>query len=400
MDKKLGLIFFILACLNFTHIIDFMIMMPLGNHLMPYFHIKPNQFSYLVSAYAISAAVSSFISAFYVNSFDRKKVLIFAYIGFLIGTLACGLAPTYYFLLGSRVIAGIFGGLIGAQVIAIISDLVPFERRGQAMGIVMSAFAAASTLGVPFALKLANKFGWHSPFIFVVAMGVVVLFLVFWGIPPMAKYVQPTEENKLKVLQVILQDKKQMWALIFSFSMFFGHFVIIPFINPFLEFNKGFSKDITPQVYLFGGLAAFFSSYVIGKLSDFIGKYRTFLICTVLSLPLVVWVTHLPNFEWWVVLVIFSVWFMFSTGRSIASQSLISNVSPPQFRGSFQSFNSFVQQIGSGLAAFVAGLVVVQETATSPIQNYTYLGYISLIILTLSIILGYFIFGKEEMGKN
>jgi MFS transporter, DHA1 family, inner membrane transport protein len=396
MKRNLTFIFILLAALNFTHILDFMIMMPLGNYLVPFFKISEKQFTLLVSAYAISAGVSSFISAFFVNQFDRKVVLIFAYIGFLLGTLACGLSPTYNFLLGSRVVAGIFGGLIGAQVIAIISDLVPFEKRGQAMGIVMSAFAAASTLGVPLALHLANIFSWHAPFILVACMGVFVLVALFFGIPPMAEYIQKDTGNRVQVLSRILNDKKQTLALCFSFMMFFGHFVIIPFINPFLEFNKGFSKMETPQVYLFGGLAAFLSSYLIGKLADKYGKLKTFAVCTFLSLPLVILVTHLPDMKWQVVLVIFAIWFMFSTGRAITSQSLISNVSPPQFRGSFQSFNSFVQQIGSGLAAFVAGLIVSQDKTSFKLSNYEYLGYLSLFILAAAIGLGFYIFREDE----
>ncbi len=389
-------IFLLLAAVNFTHILDFMILMPLGNYLMPQLSINPQQFSILIAIYALSAGFSSFVSAFFVNQFDRKNVLIFAYTGFLFGTLACGLAPNYDVLLVSRTIAGLFGGMIGAQVIAIISDLVPFEKRGKAMGIVMSAFAMASTLGVPFSLYLARFFDWHAPFLFVVGLGVFVLISLFFGIPSMSKYTQ-AQDDKLKVLTEIIKDKRQYLALLFSFSMFFGHFVIIPFINPFLEFNKGFSKEETPLMYLFGGLSAFLSSYFVGKLSDSFGKLKTFMWCTFLSLPLVLLVTHLPNMPLFLMLTIFSVWFAFSTGRAVSSQALISNVSPPQFRGSFQSFNSFVQQMGSGVAALIAGFVVIKN-ANGTLSQFGYLGYISLAILGGAIFLGHYVFGKDKVN--
>jgi MFS transporter, DHA1 family, inner membrane transport protein len=400
MSLKIWLIIALLALVNLTHILDFMIMMPLGNYLVPTLDINEKQFTILISSYAFSAGVSSFISAFFVNQFDRKQVLILAYAGFLIGTICCGYAEDYTFLLSARIVAGIFGGLIGAQVIAIISDLVPFEKRGMAVGMIMSAFALASTLGVPFSLKLANSYDWHAPFKFVFGMGCFVFVALFFGIPSMVKYKQSKSTNKLEVLWQIVRVKRQYLALIFSFSMFFGHFVIIPFINPFLEFNMGFSKLQTPELYFYGGMAAFVSSFFMGYVSDKIGKFTTFIICTLLSLPLVILVTHLPVMAWERVLVIFALWFMFSTGRSITSQSLISNVSEPQFRGSFQSFNSFVQQIGSGGAALVAGIIVSQDPKTYRLYHYDWLGYFSILILVLGIVLGYVVFGKDEWSKK
>src|SRR5688572_32420248 len=116
MSRKERIILVLLAAVNFTHILDFMIMMPLGNYLMPFFHITPRQFSFLVGAYPIAAFLSGFSAAFFVDRFDRKNVLIFAFVGFLVGTLACGLAPTYGLLLAARILTGLFGGLIGAQV--------------------------------------------------------------------------------------------------------------------------------------------------------------------------------------------------------------------------------------------------------------------------------------------
>src|SRR5688572_4772176 len=276
MTRKERLIVVLLAGLNFTHILDFMIMMPLGNYLMPQFNISPRQFTALVSAYSYSAFFSGLVAAFIVNSFDRKKVLLISYIGFIIGTIACGFAPTYKLLMVARILAGLFGGIIGAQILAIIADAFTYERRGRAMGAVMSAFAVASTLGVPFSLYLTNifNFNWHIPFLFVGIVGVILIPLIIRFIPDMDEHIKRADqkESLLIALEKTLPNFSQLSTLIFSGLLMMGHFLIIPFINPYLEFNKGFSKDLTPMIYLVGGLASFAAAIILGRISDRTGK--------------------------------------------------------------------------------------------------------------------------------
>ncbi len=389
-------VLFLLAAINFTHILDFMIMMPLGNYLIPSFSLSASQFTILVSAYAFSAGTSSFLAAFYANKFDRKKILIRAYSGFLLGTLACGLAPGYEYLLLARVTAGVFGGLLAAQVISIIADLIPFERRGAAMGRVMAAFAVASTIGVPFALLLANMISWHAPFILVAVLGIALLPFLHRDIPPMSAHIEEAREaSSGQVMFDVLKDPKQRLALLFSGLMFMGHFMIIPFINPYLEFNMGFDKRLTPMVYLFGGICAFFSARIIGSLSDKYGKWKTYIICLLASLPLVVLITHLPQVHIaWVVLV-FCIWFTVATGRGVTASTLITNVVSPKFRGSFQSFNSFMQQLGTGMASLVAGWVVVKNP-DGKLDHYSVLGFFSIGILLLTLLTGYSVFRDDS----
>ena len=228
MKKKERIILFLLAGLNFTHILDFMIMMPLGNYLMPYFDISPRQFTFLVSAYSVSAAISGFIAAFIVDQFDRKRILIWSYIGFLLGTLACGFAPTYELLFASRILAGLFGGIIGAQVLAIIADIFSYERRGVAMGSVMSAFAVASILGVPFSLYLTNIFheDWHIPFLLVGGVGLVLVPLIMKFIPAMDGHIAEDRKRNppIRMLKNILSSPPQILALLFSCLLMMGHF--------------------------------------------------------------------------------------------------------------------------------------------------------------------------------
>jgi MFS transporter, DHA1 family, inner membrane transport protein len=398
MNSKERMILVLLAAINFTHILDFMIMMPLGNYLMPYFNINPRQFTLLVGAYTLSAGLSGFAAAFFVDRYDRKKVLLLGYVGFLLGTLACGVAPTYELLLASRLLAGLFGGLIGAQVLSIVSDVFSYERRGAAMGAVMSSFSIASTFGVPFALYLANAISWHAPFLFVGILGFIIVPLVQRNIPAMNSHINKSgvTENKWQVLTDVLAQPKQRWALAFSGLIMMGHFLIVPFINPYMEFNNGYSKKQTPLIYLVGGIAAFFAANILGRLSDRYGKMRVFQICILLSLPLVVVITQLPPIAFWIVLVFFALWFIVATGRGVTAQALVSNVVPPEKRGGFMSFNSSVQQLGTFTASLVAGFVV-SNGPHNEIYRYGWLGYLSVAVLLLCLLVGRKIFSAAAV---
>lgn len=395
------MILLILAALNFTHILDFMIMMPLGNYLMPYFDLNTQQFSFLVAAYSVSAAVSGFLAAFFVDGFDRKNILLFAYTGFLLGTLACGFAPTYWLLFLFRVIAGLFGGLISAQVLAIISDIYTYERRGRAMGAIMSAFAVASTLGVPFALYLAQLISWHAPFIFIAVVGAVIIPLIVFFIPSMDKYIREDRsvKEKLQVLKTVLNDTTQTRALLFSGLIMMGHFLIIPFINPYLEFNSGYPKSVTPMVYLVGGIASFFGANILGWIADKYGKLRVFLVCIFISTVLVYTITNVTAIPFVIVLVLFAAWFVASTGRGVTAQAMVSNVVPAEQRGSFMSFNSSIQQLGTTVAAIVSGMIVTKGS-DGKIHHYEWVGYLSIIVLALCGWLSIMIFRKFDITKK
>jgi predicted MFS family arabinose efflux permease len=404
MNWKERILLILLAALNFTHILDFMIMMPLGNYLMPYFKINPQQFTLLVSAYTISAAVSGFTAAFYVDGFDRKKVLLAAYSGFLLGTIGCGLAPTFYLLLFARTFAGIFGGLIGAQVLAIIADSFPYERRGAAMGAIMSAFAIASTFGVPFALYLANLFSWHAPFLLVGTLGLLLIPMIVLYLPPMTGHlINENAEHRKRwtIITDILKEKTQYTALIFSGLIMFGHFLIIPFINPFMEFNIGFSKNITPLIYLVGGVSAFFSSNILGPLSDRYGKLSIFMICTFSALPMIFLVTNLPHGIHYIpVLILFGLWFTVATGRGVTAGAMVTSIVSPAHRGSFQSFNSSLQQLGTGMASLVTGFIVIKDPTSGRLLHYDWVGYLSIAVLMVCIYIAYQNFSYLDKQKK
>ena len=384
-----------------------MIMMPLANYLMPDLDISAGQFTSLVGAYSISAAISGFGAAFMVDKFDRKKVLLISYTGFIVGTMLCGLAPSYYTLMAARVMAGLFGGIIGAQVLSIIADLFPYERRGRAMGAVMSAFAVASTIGVPFSLYLTNifNFNWHIPFLFVGIIGIVLIPMINKFIPPMNQHISNSgkRQDPLYALKTLLASRGQRSALMFSGLLMIGHFLIIPFINPYLEFNKGFSKHQTPMIYLAGGLASFCAAIYLGRFADKTGKLPVFSWSVFLSLFMVILITSMPDVPFALVLLFFAVWFILATGRAVTAQAMISEVVKSEQRGSYMSFNGSIQQFGTFLASTIAGLVVVKDKA-GHIRNFEWLGYLSIVVLLTSLILGRVLFKridrKEQIPKE
>lgn len=399
MSKKERGILFLLAGLNFTHILDFMIMMPLGNYLIGDLGISAFQFSLLVAAYSISAFVSGLAIATFIDRYDRKRPLLIAYTGFLLGTVACGFAPTFGLLLTARIVAGLFGGIIGAQVFSIVADLFNYERRGRAMGIVMGGFAAASILGVPLSLYVTNLFkhNWHLPFLMIGGVALLLIPLVIKVIPSMTGHIRQRDKDEsffdalIKVTRIPLQRT----ALAFSGLLMIGHFLIIPFINPYLEFNKGFSKNATPSIYLVGGFASLIAAVYLGKMADKKGKLNVFSLSVFFSLFMVLIITKLPNVPFAVVLIFFAIWFVVATGRIVTAQAMITEVVQPEQRGSFMSINGSIQQLGSGLAALCAGAIVTTDKS-GLIHNYNWVGYLSILVLLLSLLFGRAIFRNMD----
>ncbi len=389
MNPKERTILLLMAAINFTHILDFMIMMPLGNFLMPAFNINATQFAAVVGAYNFAAFFTGIFAAFVVDRYDRKTVLVFGYVGFLVGTLLCALAPTYWLLIGARIVAGLFGGLIGAQVLSIVADLIPYERRGRAMGWLMAAFSMASVLGVPLSLYLAKFFSWHAPFYLIVAVGLFVLLAVIKYVPPVVGHLTQgvPSVDILKTFKTVFSEPTLRAALLLSGSIMFGHFLIIPFINPYLEYNKGFSRDLTPIIYMVGGAVTIVGGILWGKLADQYGKLKIFTIAGVLSLLPVVIITNLPDhWSFGIVLIPFAFWFGMANGRTITTQAMVSQVVQPESRGSFMSFNSSMQQLFTGAASVLAGIVVYSDENLR-IYNYEVLGYISVSVIAICLLL-------------
>ncbi|MBC7383848.1 MAG: MFS transporter [Bacteroidia bacterium] len=379
MDKKERILLLTLAAINFTNIMDFMIMMPLGPQLMRIFEITPQQFGLLVSCYTISAGISGFFAAFLIDRFDRKRALTILYIGFIIGTFICGLAPGYKLLMSARVFTGIFGGVLGAVILSIVGDVVPLERRGQAMGMIMGAFSVASVFGVPFGLFMAanSTLGWHAPFLLLGICGIPIGFLIFKYVPHLRQHVKlDSHIDPIAVLKAIGSSRNQIFALILMAVIMMGHFSIIPFLSPYMVSNVGFKEADLAYIYIIGGGLTIFTSPYIGKLADRKGKFKVFRVFVLLSTLPIFLITHMPqvNIVW--ALSVTALFFVFSGGRFGPAQAMVTSAVNPQIRGSFMSISSSLQQLTAGLASYLAG-VIVTKSADGSLQGYNIVGYIA-----------------------
>lgn len=405
MTRKEITIIILLAAFNFTHILDFMIMMPLGNYLMPEFDITPRQFSFLIAAYPVSSFVAGLGMFFLADNFERKKLLLTTYVGFIIGTAACGFANGYHFLLAARIVAGIFGGIIGGQVLAIIGDLFTYERRGAAMGAVMSAFAIASSVGVTISLYLIDIFknNWHIPFLLIACFALVILFLGSKYLPVLNKHLLEkkgqTRLEKVKRIAQVVSNKRTGPALLFSCVTMMGHFLIIPLITSYMEFNMGYKREVIPIVYLVGGASSLAAAIFLGKLSDRVGKLTVFSYCVPLSFVFVLLLTNMPVIPFSIVLLFFAIWFALATGRAVTSQTMVTGVTDEKTRGSFMSLNSSVQQLGSGAASLVSGFIVTENRQTHKLIHYEWVGYLSVFVLLIALFLGRFLFKHTDSRK-
>ncbi|HEY8270880.1 MAG TPA: MFS transporter [Pseudobdellovibrionaceae bacterium] len=377
----------ILATIQFSSIVDFMIIMPLGPQLMRIFGISPHQFGLLVSSYTFSAGLSGFAAAFFMDKFDRKKNLLFFFIGFSLGTIACSISPNYETLLVARGLTGVFGGVLSSLVMAIVSDAISYERRGSAMGVVMTSFSMASVLGVPLSLYLANVWGWHAPFLILGILSLLLCAVIWQAVPSMKAHLSHQIQEPIhRTITRILHNKNQINALIFMAAVIFGHFAIIPFMSPSLISNAGLTEAELPLMYMCGGFFTIFTSPFIGRLTDRFGKHRVFFWGALATMIPYFILTHLGPTPLFLVLLYTTIMFMVSGGRMIPASTMVSGTALPQTRGSFMSIVSCVQQLASAAASYIAGIVVTRDS-TGHLLNYEMVGYMSIATTLIAIYL-------------
>ncbi len=378
-------ILLLLALINFTNILDFMVMMPLGPQLKRTFDLGPSEWSLLIASYALSAFVSGVAAIFFIDKFDRKKFLLITYVFFIFGTFLCAIAESYEALLFGRIIAGIFGGTIASVVLAIVGDTTPPEKRATAMGIVMAGFSAAAALGVPFGIYFGTLYNWHMPFYAIVVLGVITTAMIYFIIPNITSHIAVGGKiSGWTNIKKSFADKNQLIALLFMVVILFGQFSIIPFLSPYMVANVGFTENDLLYIYLFGGILSIFTSAIIGKLSDKFGKLRVFTILLFLSLIPIIIVTNLGQTPLGIVLFVTTLFFIFAGGRMIPATAIVLSTAPPQSRGAFMSIRSAVQQLGAGVAGLIAGVIVV-ENPDGSYSNYQYVGYIAVAMSLLSL---------------
>ena len=381
----------VLAFLQFTVILDFMIMSPMGALLMPALNMTPSQFGLVVSIYALSAGASGLLAAGFADRFDRKKLLMFFYVGFVIGTLLCGLATDYLFLLIARMITGLFGGVIGSIVLAIVTDLFAFEQRGRVMGVVQTAFAASQVLGIPAGLYFSTKWGWHAPFFMIVAISVLVGVFIQRYLQPIDAHLKiKTDKNPFHHFKATLFNAKYLLAFSATALLSLGGFMLMPFGSDYTVHNLGIDLDHLPMLYLITGLTTIFVGPIVGRLSDGIGKFSTFIFGSVLSIIMVLIYTHLGVTPLYLVVAVNSLLFIGIFSRIIPTQALTSAIPAPTDRGAFMAVSSSLQQIAGGVAAAFAGMIVSRgEDGT--IQHFDTLGYILIGTTLFTIGIMYFV---------
>ena len=380
----------ILALLQFTIILDFMIISPLGDILMKTMNLTTSQFGSVVSAYAISAGISGILAAGFADKFDRKRLLLFFYTGFIIGTACCAVAYNYHTLLLARIVTGIFGGVIGAISMAIITDVFSLRQRGRVMGFVQMAFAASQILGIPIGLFLADRWSWHATFIMVVVLAILIGIAVVWKLRPITEHlVMQQDKHPLLHLWHTIQKKDYRIGFMATAMLSLGGFMLMPFTSAFLVNNVLIPQADLPIIFMFTGFSSIVVMPLVGKLSDKVDKYKIFFAGSFLAMIMVLVYTNLPPVSIWMVIVINMVLFMGIMSRMVPASALTSAVPEMYDRGAFMSINSSLQQMAGGIAAIFAGFVVVQQTKSSPLQHFNILGYVMVVIMILCLYLVY-----------
>ena len=384
-----------LAGIQFTHIVDFMIMMPLGPQLTSLFGISFAEFGLLVSTYTVSAGISGLFATTFVDRFDRKRLLLTLYVLFAFTTVACGLAPTYGWLMTARIASGFFGGVLSTMTQTIIGDVVPFARRGRATGIVMTSFSVATVAGVPAGLLFANLWGWHFAFFAIGAMCLVVGVLANYSIPKLDAHVaHAKDKHVLHAMGQVLGEHNQRMALLLSGTMMFAAFTIIPYITLYLQNNQVMAPNEIPWLYFCVGVITLFSGRWIGGVTDRVGKRQTFQRAVLFSIIPMFAVTLLEPMPLPFVLLVTTALFFAMNARMIPGMALLTSAANPKFRGTFLSLNGAVQSFSMGIASWIGGMLLVSE-ASGQVTHY----WLCAVVATCASLLAYRLAKRVSMHE-
>jgi predicted MFS family arabinose efflux permease len=375
----------LLASVQFTNVLDFMIVMPLGPTYMDKMNLSPSQFGWVASAYGYAAAASGLLAAMFMDRFDRKRSLLVIYAGFIVATLLCGAAYNYPLLLLGRALAGSFGGIMGAAVLSIVGDAFHDSRRGRAMGTVMSAFSVASITGVPLGLELARCLGLWAPFVGIGSLATLVFIGVAVVMPPMRGHLDRAADDHVSLAEILTRSRFLRAYGLVSAMMVSG-FILMPFMTAFLVFNVGRPESDLKWVYLTGGLATVVTMNVAGRLSDRYGKLRMFRILALGTiLPLIAF-TNLPPVSLGLALIVTTVFWVISSGRMVPGMALIVSVAAPRYRGQFQSITAMVQHLSMAVGASLGGFII-GRTETKALTHVAVTGLVGAGFIVLSVVL-------------
>ena len=378
----------ILALLQFTVILDFIIISPLGDILMKNLNMSTANFGYAVSAYAFSAGTSGLLAAGFADKFDRKKLLIFFYTGFIIGTVLCALSTSYWMLLSARIFTGLFGGVIGSVSLAIVTDLFVIQQRGRVMGFIQMAFATSQILGIPLGLYFTNLWGWHSAFLMIAVLGVLILIAIVTKMQPVNKHLElQSDKSPFLHLWHTLSNKQYQIGFAAIALLSVGGFMLQPFGSAYLVNNIGMTHEQLPLIFFFTGISVLIIMPLVGRLSDRVSKFWLFAAGSLISIVMILIYTNIDPIPLWQVVAINMVMFMGIMSRMIPATTLNTGIPEMKDRGAYMAITSSLQQIAGGIAAVCAGYIVHQSTKTSPLENYNILGYVIAAVTLCSVFL-------------
>lgn len=392
------LIIALIALLQFTVVLDFMILSPLGDFLMKSLNITPTQFGIVVSAYAFSAGGSGLLAAGFADKFDRKKMLLFFYTGFIVGTFFCAMANSFWTLLAARIVTGLFGGVIGAVSMAIITDLFALNQRGRVMGVVQMGFAASQVLGIPLGLFFASHWGWHSSFLMIVVLAILIGVIIVTKMKPVDTHLSlQSDKNAFLHLWHTISNKNYQLGFVSTAFLSVGGFMLMPFGSAFVVNNIHIDPKYLTALFFATGVASLAIMPLVGKLSDKMDKFILFTAGSVLSIIMVLIYTNLTPVPLWQLITVNVILFMGIMSRVIPSTTLTSAIPEMKDRGAFMSINSSLQQIAGGIAAMFAGFIIHQQTKTSPLENYPTLGIVVSCFILICI---FFVYQVSQVVKK
>lgn len=390
----------ILALTQFTVVLDFMVMSPLGDFLIKSMSLSTTEFGFSVSAYAFSAGIAGFLTAGFADRFDRKKLLLFFYTGFIAGTLFCALSSNYMMLLTARIVTGVFGGVIGSIALAIMADLFPIEQRGRVMGFMQMGFGASQVLGIPIGLYLANIWGWQAPFYMIVILSLIVWLAILIRMLPINRHLEvQSDKSPFMHLWHTIRNRKYRMGFMATAFLSLGGFMMMPWGSAFAINNLGVSPQQLPVLFMVAGLSTLIIMPLIGKLSDHMNKVTLFAIASAWMIVVVLIYTRLGVTPFWLVLIFNILLMMGIMSRMVPAMTLVTGLPEMQDRGAFMSVNSSLQQIAGGFAAGIGGLIVHQQTKYSPLEHYDTLGFVITVIIILAVFLLYRVNKLVGIGK-
>ena len=377
----------ILALTQFSVVLDFMVMSPLGDMLMKTMTLSTTEFGVSVFAYAFSAGVSGILTAGFADSFDRKKLLLFFYIGFVLGTLFCGFANTYPLLIIARIITGLFGGVIGSISMAIVSDLFELKQRGRVMGFLQMGFGASQVLGIPISLFMANRWGWQSPFFMIVFLAFIIWLLILFKMKPINLHLDnQIKLNAFKHLVSTLSNRDYRVGFMATALMSLGGFMMMPWGSYHAINNLKVTADQLPFLFMLAGICTLIIMPIVGNISDKMDKFKLFTITSVWLIFMILIYTNLVPVPFWLVVVLNVFMMIGITSRMVPSIALVTALPELHDRGAFMSINSSLQQMSGGIAAAIGGMIVVQKDNYSPLENYDVLGVVIVFIIIACIL--------------